>query len=180
MKPLGYKPHWEHVCLALPALALMMLICAYLLGWLDGSTTTVLLILPSVFFAFMGFGTALLSRSATRLRISYALIPLILASLLLLTSFTQWPMRVAFALNRHSLDALSQRVRAGESISTPIQAGTFRIAKAELSSQGIVCLWTTHSPGGSTGFVQCPPDHVPFNLWSMTSMNHQWQFISED
>ncbi len=180
MKPFGYDSRWEHVCLVLPSLALITLIFCYLLGWLDGSTTTVLLLLPCVFFAFMGFGTALLTRSSVRQRIVYALTPLVLALLLLLTSYTQWPMHAAFALNRSSLDALSQRVLAGEKIATPVQAGTFRIAKAELSHHGIVCLWTAPNPGGNTGFVQTPPDNVPFNLWSMTSLDAQWQFISED
>lgn len=180
MKRFGYKPRWENVCLALPALALVSLIGGYLLGWLDGMTTTALLIFPSVFFAFMGFGTALLSRSSLRHRIFYALAPIVLISLLFLTSFTQWPMRAAFGLNRSSLDALSQRIRAGEQISTPVQVGTFRIAKAELSPHGIVCLWTDPRPGGNTGFIQTAPDQVPFNLWSMTSLDNQWQFITED
>jgi len=161
-------------------LALIALIFCYLLGWLDGMTTTMLLVFPSIFFAFMGFSTALLTQSSVRHRIVYARTPLVLAILLLLTSYTQWPMHVAFCLNRSSLDALSQRVLSGEKIATPVQAGTFRIASAELSPQGIVCLWTTPNPGGNTGFVQTPPGHVPFNLWSMTSLDAQWQFITED
>jgi hypothetical protein len=28
--------------------------------------------------------------------------------------------------------------------------------------------------------VQCAPDHVPFNLWSMISLDDRWQFIAED
>jgi hypothetical protein len=180
MKPFGYKPRWEHVCIVLPALTLIALIGCYVFGWLDGKSTTVLLLLPSVFFVLMGFGTALFTQSDVRHLKFYARTPLILVALLFLTSLTQWPTRAAFALNRSSLDALSQRVRAGEQIATPVQAGTFRIAKAELSHHGIVCLWTCPRPSGNTGFVQTPPDHVPFNLWSMTSLDSQWQLISED
>ena len=93
---------------------------------------------------------------------------------------THWPIRVAYAWSRASLDAVAQRVRGGERVQTPLRAGLFTIQRAEFSHHGIVCLWTQPNPGGSTGFVQCRRDYVPFNLWSLVRLDDRWQFISED
>ena len=78
------------------------------------------------------------------------------------------------------LTLLHQRVRTGEHIATPLRAGLFTIRSAYLSHDGIVCLWTHPHPGGSTGFVQCRRNYVPFNLWSIVRLDDRWQFISED
>src|SRR5205807_2528160 len=95
-------------------------------------------------------------------------------------AFSQWPLRVSYALSRPSFDALAKHVRAGDPIYVPRRAGLFAIRKAEISYSGVICLWTTVNPGGNTGFVQCGPDHIPLNLWSSISLDNQWQFISED
>ena len=93
---------------------------------------------------------------------------------------THWPLRIAYVLSRGSFDAVAQRVRRGDYVTTPLRAGLFTIQRAELSSHGIVCLWTEPHGGGSTGFVQCRRDHVPFNLFSIVRLDERWQFISED
>ncbi len=93
---------------------------------------------------------------------------------------TNWPLRVAYAMSRDGFDALAQQIRTGDNVSTPVRSGLFVVRQAELSRNGIVCLWTHPNPSGSTGFVQCPRDHVPFNLWSIVRLDDNWQFISED
>jgi hypothetical protein len=101
-------------------------------------------------------------------------------AVILSVAVTDWPLRVAYAWSRNSFDAVARRVRNGEVVATPWRAGLFTIRRAELSHHGIVCLWTKADPGGSTGFVECRRDHVPFNLWSMVALDDRWQFISED
>lgn len=91
-----------------------------------------------------------------------------------------WPLRGGYYLSRASLDQLAQNVRAGQPFVGPSRIGLFTIVEAEISQHGIVCLWVNADPSGKTGFVQCNPDYVPFNLWSMVSLDDRWQFISED
>lgn len=105
-----------------------------------------------------------------------------IASLAILFSVavTHWPLRTTYALSRGSFEAVAQRVRSGEQVTTPMRAGLFTIRRAEISHHGVVCLWTQPHPSGSTGFVQCRRDYVPFNLWSIVRLDNRWQFISED
>jgi len=106
--------------------------------------------------------------------------PVLSLTIIISVAATHWPLRVSYALSRSAFDALALRVRSGEHITTPMRAGLFSIQRAELSHHDIVCLWTQPAPGGSTGFVQCRRDYVPFNLWSMVTLDDRWQFISED
>ena len=106
--------------------------------------------------------------------------PVVCLSIIISVAATHWPLRVTYALSRDAFDAVAQRVRAGEQIATPVRAGLFTIRRVELSHHGIVCLWTYPHPSGSTGFVQCRRDYVPFNLWSLIRLDDRWQFISED
>jgi hypothetical protein len=106
--------------------------------------------------------------------------PVLCLAIIISVAAADWPLRVNYALSRDSFDMVAQRVRTGEHISTPMRAGLFTIRSAELSHDGIVCLWTHLNPGGNTGFVQCRPEYVPFNLWSMVRLDDRWQFISED
>ena len=106
--------------------------------------------------------------------------PVVCLSIIISVAATYWPLRVAYAVSRDSIDSLAQRVRAGEHIEMPVRAGIFAVRRAEISHHGIVCLWTYPHPSGSTGFVQCRRDYVPFNLWSLIRLDDRWQFISED
>jgi hypothetical protein len=106
--------------------------------------------------------------------------PVVCLSIIISVAATHWPLRVTYVLSRDAFDSLAQRVRAGEHIATPVRAGFFTVRRAELSHHGIVCLWTYPHPAGSTGFVQCRRDYVPFNLWSLIRLDDRWQFISED
>jgi hypothetical protein len=120
-------------------------------------------------------------RRHTQRRVLPALVaPTLSLAVIISVAITHWPLRVAYAWSRDSFDAVAQRVRSGEHVTTPLRAGLFTIRRAELSHHGIVCLWTHPHPSGSTGFVQCRGDNVPFNLWSMVRLDNRWQFISED
>ena len=120
-------------------------------------------------------------RRHTQRRMFSALLAFVLSlSVIVSVALTDWPLRITYAWSRASLDAVSERVRLGEQVITPLRVGLFNIQRAELSERGIVCLWTEPHPSGSTGFVQCSSDDVPFNLWSHTSLDEHWQFISED
>jgi hypothetical protein len=90
-----------------------------------------------------------------------------------------WPFRAAYALSRPALERAATEVRAGHSFEGR-RVGVFLVRRAEVSRTGIVCLWVDTNPSGRTGFVQTPPQYVPFNLWSQISLDAQWQFISED
>lgn len=107
-------------------------------------------------------------------------VSLVCLSIIISVSQTHWPLRITYALSRDAFDDVAQRIRAGEHIATPVRAGLFTIRRIDASYRGIVCLWTHPHPGGSTGFVQCPRDDVPFNLWSIVRLDDRWQFISED
>jgi hypothetical protein len=91
-----------------------------------------------------------------------------------------WPLRARYILSRPALDQLAQDVRAGKVFVGPRRIGLFTIVEAEVNRHGIVCLWIDANPTGKTGLVQCTPDYVPFNLWSMVNLDQRWQFIAED
>ena len=93
---------------------------------------------------------------------------------------TSWPLHITYTLSRGAFDSVASRVRSGERIVTPIRAGLFQIRRIEVSNHKVICLWTAVDPSGNTGFVQCPPGQVPFNLLSIVQLDDQWQFISED
>ena len=93
---------------------------------------------------------------------------------------TSFPLRIGYRLSKGQMDQAANRLLAGETLATPCWIGLIRVRKAELSRHGIPCLWTHPHPNGNDGFVQTPPDYVPFNLWSHTGIDDKWQFISED
>jgi hypothetical protein len=119
-------------------------------------------------------------RHTNRRTLSGCVLSLVTFAVIVSVAVTQWPLRVTYALSKSSFDALARRVQSGEQIKTPVNAGFFIVQRAELSRERIVCLWTEPNPGGNTGFVQCRPDYVPFNLWSMVRLDNYWQFIAED
>ena len=105
---------------------------------------------------------------------------LIMFTVLISTPATNWPLRAAYFASRRPFDQFAQEVRAGFEMTHPERAGMFWIARAEISRDDIVCLWIDMNPNGNTGFVQCSPDYVPFNLWSMIELDDRWQYITED
>jgi hypothetical protein len=93
---------------------------------------------------------------------------------------TAWPLRLAYALSRPALQRLAVAVQAGQRPPADVRAGLFVIKQAELSRQGVVCLWTDLDPVGRTGFVQCRADSLPENRWSSIQLDEQWHLVSED
>ena len=119
-------------------------------------------------------------RHTQRLVLPTVVVLILSLAVIISVAATHWPLWVTYSLSRRSFDAVAQRIRSGEHVTTPLRAGLFTIQRAELSHHGIVCLWTEPHPSGSTGFVQCRRDYVPFNLWSIVRLDDRWQFISED
>jgi hypothetical protein len=93
---------------------------------------------------------------------------------------TNWPLYSAYRWSRPSFDRLATQVHAGIPAETPERVGLFRIERAEVNRNGVVCLWTNDDPSGPTGFVQHGPDNLPFNLWSHMPLDESWQFIKLD
>lgn len=93
---------------------------------------------------------------------------------------THWPLRAAFAWARDSFDDLDRRLRAGERIDAPVHAGALTVRRAEISRQGLVCLWTCLDDSGRTGFVRAAPEGLPVHLWTWTRMDEDWHLVAED
>ena len=101
-------------------------------------------------------------------------------AIVLSIALTSWPLCAVFSLSRPTFDQIANDVRQGNVPNTPCRVGLFRIRKAEVCYNDVVCLWTDLNPGGKSGFVQCPPENPPFNLWSHIQLDASWQFIKED
>lgn len=96
---------------------------------------------------------------------------------------TSWPLRLMYAVCSDQFDEIADRLRAGDTITTPKWIGSFQIEKAEIDSRNkLVCLWTVLDSSGNCGFVQCPPRDVEweFNCFAVVRLDDHWQFIGED
>ncbi|MEW4490282.1 hypothetical protein AB1L42_19510 [Thalassoglobus sp. JC818] len=108
---------------------------------------------------------------------------LIIFSALMITSvaFLNWPLKLAFAASQADFEKVAKRLDDGEAIQSPIQIGLFKVAKAEVNRNGVVCFWTDNDPSGATGFVKGDESvGKEFNLWSQCAVASDWQFLSED
>ena len=116
-------------------------------------------------------------RSA-RARWTNAVVGLICGAVFVSVSTTQWPLRLAYALSRPSLDAVAFSLKSGAKYSQPTRAGVFSIEKAEIRN-GQICLWTDID---TTGFIRRPLNNSSsnFNSWSSLTLDDQWRYISED
>lgn len=102
-------------------------------------------------------------------------------ALLISTATTDWPLRVAYAYSRPQLEQLAQRVRDRGAIDRATSIGPFTIRRAELSSSGVVCLWTDYARhGNNVGFARWPDKDVPLNLWSQIDLSDEWHYVAED
>ncbi len=94
---------------------------------------------------------------------------------------THWPLRIAYKFSQPAFEDAARSLRAGAKFEQPVQVGLFFIEKAEIYElNGKVCLWTSLDSSGKTGFTQCPPKNLPFNLWSTIELDESWQLVSED
>ena len=172
----------HHIDAALMSLLGLMALAGVLVSGTGGEQVGVVLLAVVLSAAVIVIGSLLIGyRRHTQRRILPALVaPSTSLVVIISVAATHWPLRIAYVCSRESFDAVAQRVRGGEHITTPLRAGLFTVQRAELSRHGIVCLWTNSNPAGSTGFVQCRRDYVPFNLSTIVRLDDRWQFISED
>jgi len=181
---LGHSPaplKRNRIDLALVALCGLLSLAAVLVSATGGEKVVVVLLAIVLGLAIILVGSILIGyRRHTQRKVLPALIaPVLALSIIISVAATHWPLRVSYAMSRGAFDAIAQRVRGCEQ-GKPQRVGLVMIRKAEVYHNGIICLWTGLNPNGKTGFVQCGPDYVPFNLWSMVRLDARWQFISED
>lgn len=116
-------------------------------------------------------------RTVSRQALALAMFLLIVGSIV----ETQWPLRLAFAISRPSLDQLAEQIREHGRIREQRRAGLFVVRTSQVTADGVVCLWTEPDPWGNTGFVKCAPERAQrFNLWSTLQLSDDWQLVSED
>ena len=163
------------------ALCCLLGLAAVLVSATGGEKVAVVLLAIVLGMAIIIVGSLLIGyrRHTQRRVLSASIAPVVALGIIVSVAATHWPMRVSYAMSRSAFDAVAQRVRAGDHVK-PHRVGLFTIRRAEVYHNGVVCLWTGLNPSGCTGFVQCGPDYVPFNLWSMVRLDGRWQFISED
>jgi hypothetical protein len=121
------------------------------------------------------------STDRARVSVAHLVFLVALGGLIVSVPWTQWPLRVAFAISRPALADLAQQLAAGEYPGFPCRAGAFLILRGE-TDQGRPCLWTDTNPSGRTGFVKrtaTVPNNA-FNLWSDVELDADWRLISED
>lgn len=104
---------------------------------------------------------------------------------------TSWPMRASFLIVRPSLDTIAARIDRGENVSFPVRLGLVTLVAAE-KRRGVVCLWTDSPNINPDGFVRATPKTIEnhpaqtegngawFNVWSVTPLDKDWTFYSED
>jgi hypothetical protein len=108
-----------------------------------------------------------------------------LAMLPLLTLWTLWPLHVAFAISRPSLDRLADQVAAGKAVGFPRQAGLFRVRGAAVDrASGNVGLMIDP---GHIGFVRLGTGSRPGAAgpidWSgniIIEVGSGWSYHEED
>jgi hypothetical protein len=107
-------------------------------------------------------------------------------ALIVSAAWTAWPMRLLFHASRDQLEALANRVEAGQTVDVPVWVGAFRIARTEIRTprmRGGTCLWVFTNPGHPTGLVRSDdtsgggPGH---NVNRKIRLSEHWYYISED
>jgi hypothetical protein len=86
---------------------------------------------------------------------------LLLASPLLVATvlFTNWPMRLSFAVSQPALDRFADQVAAGHTSTLPKRVGPYTILAVQtepVKGAQAICLWTTSPKRGHIGFVRRP------------------------
>jgi hypothetical protein len=93
---------------------------------------------------------------------------------------TDWPLRIAFALSRPTLERAAQELKVGKPVPSPRFIGLFYIWRAELNGKGQPCFWTALDSTGPAGFVLAPFGDPHYNLWSKVTLSNDWYLIKED
>jgi len=104
--------------------------------------------------------------------------------LIVSAAVTSWPMRLVFHASRGRLEALADRVEAGQTVNGPVWAGAFRIARTEIRTPGWgggTCLWVFSNPGHPTGLVRSDKPGGPgANVNRKIRLSEHWYYLSED
>jgi hypothetical protein len=96
-----------------------------------------------------------------------------------------WPLRLAFAASKSSMDLLADRVASGRGVTSPEWAGMYRIVASEIDPRnGNVALLTDPNPNGPSGFVRSwdPADRSGPILGTagFVQLGWLWEYRSED
>lgn len=105
-------------------------------------------------------------------------------ALIVSAAVTSWPMRLFFHASRDQLEALADRVEAGQTVDVPVWVGAFRIARTEIRSpmmRGGTCLWVFPQRGHPTGLVRSDKPGGPgANVNRKIRLSEHWYYLSED
>jgi hypothetical protein len=110
---------------------------------------------------------------------------LVLGLLPISMMLTSWPLRLASALSRPSMDRLADRLAAGETLASPEWAGMYRIVAADHEPRnGNVILVTDPNSSGRSGFVRVsdPSQSLGqmYNLNLDVPVGGSWRYQNED
>lgn len=101
--------------------------------------------------------------------------------------FTNWPMKLSFALSKPALDRFADAVAEHRSPTLPKRVGAYVIHAVETRpvTQGTngltVCLWMLPRERQHVGFVRSPAGVTPeFNPWTHSRMDVHWHYFGED
>jgi len=163
---------------ALVALSSLPGAAALLISAMGGEKFTVITYAFPLTAVIVFLGWVILARNGP---VSRAIVAPVLSLVIVIsTAITHWPLRLSFAASRPTFEKLVERLLAGDRVD-PRQIGLFRVRSTQIyTSKDIVCLWTDMDSKGRKGFVRCRPSEVPFNLFSLITVDDDWQFISED
>jgi hypothetical protein len=107
-------------------------------------------------------------------------------ALIVSAAVTSWPMRLLFHVSQDQLEALANRVEAGQSVDVPVWVAAFRIARTENrtpGSGGGTCLWVFPGKGNPTGLVRSDNSSAwgpGVNVNRKIRLSEHWYYISED
>ena len=150
----------------------------------------VMLLVLSAFAATgIGFGSGMvwISGRTERRRLARSFDWLIVVGLGLMPlsmAITPWPLRVAFAFSRPSMERIADRVAAG-GVNVPEWAGVYRVVGAVREpSNGNIALLIDANPAARAGFVRFEVDQEPFGPLRGLNYNEPvggpWRYQIED
>jgi hypothetical protein len=109
---------------------------------------------------------------------------LCILALIVSAAVTGWPMRLLFLASQNQLEAIANRIEAGQTVDVPVWAGAFRIARTEIRAPGLrggICLWVFPNPGHPTGLVRSDKPGGPgTNVNRRIRLSEHWYYLSED
>jgi hypothetical protein len=159
---------------------LIVIVAAFVFSVFGGDALAggFLLLIVSAVTAAAGIVVAALDPQRQRRWLNLGLY-LAAAAVVLVVARTHFPFRAAFSLTRGSLERLAQSVKDGDDIDLPRRAGIYTIRAVGKKGDGSVYLWRDPDPAGPGGFVRGYTG-AGYNIWSESSLGHNWHYIVED